>query len=282
MSLPTPDPAFRWTVEPWGHALRCAPLEAAAQHLFTSKQLRLPGPDGWAAAVASVGGSPDLLRRVKQVHGNVVRILARGDASHAEARPDGDAVVSNIAGLVLAVLVADCVPILVADRVTGAAGAIHAGWRGTCARVGPAAVESMSREFGTDPADLVAAIGPSIGPDDYEVGDVLIEAFQQAGHGAVDLARWFTRREGRLRLDLWSANRDQLTDAGLRPECVFACGLSTLADVEVFDSYRAAGERAGRMAAVIAVPSKASAIPSGGAPPSDESASPLSSRSGGG
>jgi len=257
MSLPSPDPAFRWTVEPWGHALRCAPLGAMTQHLFTSKQLQLPDPEGWAAAVASVGVSPDQLRRVKQVHGNAVRILARGDASHAGEKPDGDAVVSNIAGLVLAVLVADCVPILVVDRVTGAAGAIHAGWRGTCARVGPAAVASMRRAFGTDPSDLVAAIGPSIGPDDYEVGEALVGAFQQAGHGAGDLARWFTRRDGRLRLDLWSANRDQLIDAGVRPGRVFTCGLSTLAHAEVFDSYRAAGDRAGRMAAVIAVPSTA-------------------------
>ena len=254
MSLPIPDPAFRWTVEPWGHALRCAPLEAMAQHLFTSTQLRLPDSDGWAAAVASVGGSPAQLRRVKQVHGNVVRILARGDASHADARPDGDAVVSNIAGLVLAVLVADCVPILVADCVTGAAGAIHAGWRGTCARVGPAAVESMSREFGTDPADLVAAIGPSIGPDDYEVGDALIAAFQHAGHRAGDLARWFRRREARLSLDLWAANRDQLIGAGVQPGRISICGLSTLAHTGTFDSFRAEGARAGRMAALIATP----------------------------
>ena len=168
--------------------------------------------------------------------------------------------VSNIAGLVLAVQVADCVPILVADCVTGAAGAIHAGWRGTCARVGPAAVASMSREFGTDPADLVAAIGPSIGPDDYEVGDALIAAFQHAGHRAGDLARWFRRREARLRLDLWAANRDQLIDAGLRPERVFTCSLSTLAHAEVFDSYRAAGDRAGRTAAVIAVPPAATDV----------------------
>jgi len=257
MDLPIPDPAFRWTIEPWGPALRCEPLEAVAQHAFTSKQLRLPDPDGWAAAAASLGASPDRVRRVKQVHGNVVRVLKRGETTDedADAKPDGDAVVANVAGLVLAVLVADCVPIVVADRRGGAAGAIHAGWRGTCAQVGPTAIESMRRHFGTEPTDLVAAIGPSIGPEDYEVGDALIEAFQQAGHRAGDVARWFRRRDGRLLLDLWSANRDQLIDAGVPADQIFTCGLSTLAHTEVFDSFRSAGERAGRMAAVIAVPS---------------------------
>lgn len=256
MSLPPPAPAFRWTVEPWGHALRCTPLEAIAQHVFTSKQLQLPNSGGWAAAASSVGGAPQQVRRVKQVHGNLVRVLARGGTTEAdaEAEPDGDAIVSNVPGLALAVMVADCVPMIVADRASGAAGAIHAGWRGTCARVGPAAVEAMRHHFGTEPSDLTVAIGPSIGPGDYEVGESLIEAFQQAGHRAGDLARWFTHRDARLSLDLWAANRDQLIDAGVAAGRIFVCGLSTLAHPEIFDSYRSAGERAGRMAAVVAVP----------------------------
>lgn len=256
MNLPVPDPAFRWTVEPWGPALRCLPLEATAQHAFTSKQLQLPSDGCWAGAAASVGASAAQLRRVRQVHGNVVRVLRRGrtDDADAAARPDGDAIVSNVAGLVLAVLVADCVPIVVADRTTGAAGAIHAGWRGTCARVGATAVTAMHRHFETSPSDLIAAIGPSIGPDDYEVGEALVDEFRQAGHAAGDLARWFSRRDGRLYLDLWSANRDQLINAGVRPDRIFSCGLSTLAHTDVFPSFRAAGERAGRMAAVVAVP----------------------------
>ena len=256
MNDPVPDPTFHWTVEPWGRALRCAPLEVVAQHVFTSKQLKLPDPDGWTAAAASVGGTTNQVRRVKQVHGNVVRVLKRGETgvADAEAKPDGDAVVSNVAGLLLAVMVADCVPIIVADRTSGAAGAIHAGWRGTSARVGPAALESMRRHFGTDPSDLTVAIGPSIGPDDYQVGEALIETFQQAGHAASDLARWFRRRDSRLLLDLWAANRDQLIDAGVQADRIFTCGLSTLAHTEVFDSFRSAGERAGRMAAIVAVP----------------------------
>ncbi len=261
MSLPIPDPAFHWTVEPWGRALRCGPLEAIAQHAFTSKQLKLPDPAAWAAAAATVGGVEAQVRRVRQVHGNVVRVLRHGVPREADAsaRPDGDALVSNEPGLVLAVLVADCVPIVIADRTAGAAGAIHAGWRGTCARIGPAAVRTMGREFGTDPANLVAAIGPSIGPEDYEVGEALVEAFRQAGHQESDLARWFLRRDARPHLDLWAANRDQLIDAGLLAEGIFTCGLSTLAHTNVFDSYRSAGPHAGRMAAIVRVPAPRSA-----------------------
>ena len=259
MTLPQPDAAFRWSHEPWGAALRCRRLEAAAQHLFTSKQLALPDLDSWRDATASVGSTPDRLMRVKQVHGNVVRVLKRGDvrADAADVRPDGDAIVSNEAGLVLAVMVADCVPIVVVDPVRGAAAAIHAGWRGTCARVAPAAIATMVREFGSKPADLLAAIGPSVGAADYEVGESLVDAFRASGHDAADVDRWFLRTTAKPHLDLWSANRDQLRRSGLAADHIYICGLSTVSHTEIFDSYRVDGERAGRMAALIVVPSPA-------------------------
>src|SRR5688572_18521143 len=205
MTLPQPDAAFHWKREAWGFALRCRRLETAAQHLFTSKQLALPDADSWQAALASVAASPDRLMRVKQVHGNIVRVLRRGELPEGAAatRPDGDAIVSNYPGLVLAVVVADCVPILIVDRAQGTAAAVHAGWRGTCARVAPTAIEVMRREFGTRPDDLIAAIGPSAGPDDYEVGDAVREAFRSAGHQSRDLDRWFIRSTVKPHLDLW-------------------------------------------------------------------------------
>jgi polyphenol oxidase len=256
MMLPTPDPAFHWSSEPWGHALRCAPLGAHAQHLFTSRQLALPDPESWKAALASLGATPDQLMRVKQVHGNTVRVLAKGTtaADAASERPDGDAVVSNQPGHALAVMVADCVPLLVCDPVAGAAAAIHAGWRGTCARIAQAAIETMVREFGSSPADLVVAIGPSAGPRDYVVGDSLITAFQDAGHPASEIDRWFSRQDGQLRLDLWAANTQQLIHAGVPSKRVFASGLSTMSHPGIFDSYRIDGEKAGRMAGIIVVP----------------------------
>ena len=259
MTPPTPNAAFYWSREPWGTALRSAPLNSVAQHLFTSRQLEFPGDRAWREAVSSIGGSTELLMRVKQVHGNAVRIVRRDrltESTHLD-KPEADAVVSNLEGATLAVLVADCVPILIADPESGAAGAVHAGWRGTCASVVTAAVASMVREFNSKPAAMVAAIGPSIGPDDYEVGDSLIEAFKSAGHDDRDIDRWFRRSTGKPHLDLWSANRDQLIAAGLRPDHIDLCGLSTLPYPDVFASYRRDAERAGRMAALIRVPSHA-------------------------
>ena len=259
MTLPAPDPAFHWTSEVWGDALRCRPLSRSAQHLFTSRQLALPNPEAWSPALASVGSTIDRLMRVKQVHGNVVRILKRGDVPGpaADLRPDGDAIVSNVRGQALAVMVADCVPILICDPVRGAAAAVHAGWRGTCARIAPTAIEAMRREFGSEPADLIAAIGPSVGPQDYEVGDALITAFTDAGHSRSDVDRWFIRTAPKPHLDLWSANTDQLMQAGIPAAAISRCGLSTVSHPDIFDSYRVDGERAGRMAGIIVVPAPA-------------------------
>lgn len=268
---PTPGGAFRWERETWGHALRCVPLASVAQHLFTSAQPPLPLGDGgrvgaaardrdeaWRLVAASVGARRDQVRRVRQVHGNAVRVIARGVDAGAGAmeKPDGDAVVSNVPGLMLAVLVADCVPILLAEAASGAAAAIHAGWRGTCAGIVNAAVERMASGFGTRPEDMVCAIGPSIGPDDYEVGDSLLADFTAAGYDPGALARWFRRGEGdgRLFLDLWQANQDQLIAAGVRPERIHLCGLSTFRHPGWLESYRRDGPGAGRMVAAVSVP----------------------------
>jgi polyphenol oxidase len=263
MTLPRPDATFHWTSETWGDALRCRSLSAVTQHLFTSKQLPLPDDAAWRAALASVASTPDRLMRVKQVHGNIVRILKKGElpADARAQRPDGDAIVSNEAGLALAVMVADCVPILLCDPVRGAAAAIHAGWRGTCARVAPVAIAAMQRAFGTNPSNLIAAIGPSVGPADYQVGESLITSFLEAGHSQSSVERWFRRAGGNLFLDLWAANVDQLVDAGVGAADIFLCGLSTVSRPDVFDSYRVEGERAGRMSGIIVVPTPYRSVP---------------------
>jgi polyphenol oxidase len=258
MTLPAPNVAFHWSDEPWGPALRCTALERDAQHLFTSRQLPLreSPATAWRDAAASIGAGPDHVARIRQVHGRTVHVIREGSAPARVGgeMPEADAVVSNHPGLVLAVQVADCVPILLADRRRGVAAAVHAGWRGTRAGIAAAAVEAMTHAFGSDPADVAAAIGPSIGACCYEVGDEVFESFRSAADER-SLAAWFTRSDiGSLRLDLWAANREQLRSAGLREARVFAARLCTQTHVEVFHSYRVAGPSAGRMAALIRVP----------------------------
>lgn len=282
MRLPASDPAFRWSDEAWGLALRCRPLEPVAQHLFTTKQLalRVPAPpDGagvsrlessaaaWTQAAAALGASLPQVMTVHQVHGRGIRVLRQGAVGPGacDEHPEADAIVSNVTGLVLAVKVADCVPVLIADPETGAAGAVHAGWRGTCARVVDAAIDAMAREFGSRPRDLFVALGPSIGPCCYEVGGELLVAFRAAGFDESRLARWFTAApSGSLVLDVALANRDQIHEAGVPRDRIHDVRLCTRTHASLFASYRAEGPAAGRMAGLIRVPGPRTALPRAG------------------
>ena len=258
LPLPAPPPDFHWTEEPWGPMLRCRALDPVAQHGFTSRQLGLrpgePAGPAWTAAAASVGCAVPRIGRVRQVHGAVVRVVRAGELAHPA--PDADAAVTRDPGTAVAVVAADCVPILLADPATGAVAAVHAGWRGTAANIVGATIETLTREWGVAPASLVAAIGPSIGPCCYVVGPELRANFEQAGHAAPLVDRWFSVRDGQLVLDLWAANGDLLAAAGLRPANIHAAGLCTQTHRAVFESYRADGAEAGRMAAVVVAPSR--------------------------
>jgi len=270
MSGPALADGFHWSEEPWGRALRSRPLAQVADHLFTSFPLRLRGgsareeEEEWARVAATIGVPPDHLLRLHQVHGNAIVIAGRTDAGGtsvpAQDRtsgqggvrtwPEGDILLTGDPSVALAVQVADCVPLLVADPRSGAVAAAHAGWRGTAAGVAATTVAAMTRRFSADPADLVVVAGPSIGPCCYTVGPDLVEAFTQAGF-EVGVSRWFTTDEGQLRLDLWAATRDQLVAAGVRPGNVHLARLCTADHPAVFPSYRRDGKGTGRIAAVV-------------------------------
>ena len=259
INLPPLPAAFRWRREVWGHALGCVALEPYAQHVFTTRQLQLHVPDtlrAWELVAEAAGSAADQLCRIKQVHGRAIRVVRQEEITPdaQAARPEADAVISNASGAVLAVQVADCVPMLLVDTRRPAAAAVHAGWRGTCAGIGAATVEALSREFGSKPSDLMVAIGPSIGACCYEVGPELLDAFRAAGGTEQQLSRWFIRAAGALRLDLWAANVDQLIAAGVSGDRIHLSELCTQTNAEIFDSYRAAGTSAGRMIAAVRVP----------------------------
>ena len=169
---------------------------------------------------------PSNVRLIRQVHGATVAFARRGEPE-SWTMPEADAVITDDASAAIAVRVADCAPVLIADRRLGVVAAVHAGWRGTMQSIVVEGVEALTREFGSRPSDLIAAIGPCLGPCCGEVGPEVVDAFRAAGHGEQVLERWFSDgATGRPYLDLWQANRDQLVASGLSgmrcssPACV--------------------------------------------------------------
>ncbi len=172
---------------------------------------------------------------LKQVHG------ARAVRAPWEGTPEADAGTATEPGWILGVETADCLPMLLVDPGRRAVAAVHAGWRGTAAGVAAAAVEAL-RASGSRPEDLLAALGPAIGPCCYEVGEELRQAFGPRGSG-------FFRPgpRGRPHLDVRAANRRQLVLAGLRTEQIQDVDECTRCREDLYHSYRREGRGAGRM-----------------------------------
>jgi polyphenol oxidase len=272
--LPQPSEAFYWAQGSGGPALVCRPLEPIARHLYTTRHWTLgvttPGGerDGWAQVAAELELENARLVRVRQVHGALV-VVAREEKRERDAADQADIIVTDAAGLGLAVQVADCVPLLLGDERTAAVAAAHAGWRGLAAGVPSAAVSALAHEFGSRPSDLVAAIGPSIGACCYEVGTEVRDRFEAAGFGRGPIARWFRAeprpssrnpsmpglprplRSGHWFFDGWLAARDQLEEAGVPAARIFVAELCTASHPDTLCSYRLEGPAAGRMAGAI-------------------------------
>jgi YfiH family protein len=176
-----------------------------------------------------------------QVHGADVRLIKNAsDAKPAENAPGEtvycDAIVSDAPGVLAGVKTADCLPILLADPVTGAYAAIHAGWRGTLARVAMKGLEQMRREYGTAADDVMVAIGPAAGACCYEIGTEVIEAFNTQFPDEYDLFR--PTCENRACIDLLRVNRSQFTGMGVKEDNIFTAPLCTMCRTDLFFSYR--------------------------------------------
>jgi YfiH family protein len=181
-----------------------------------------------------------------QVHGANVLVLREADSQWPP--PKADALVTDRVGLPLGMRFADCVPLLFYDPVKKVLGMAHAGWRGTAAGVGPATVEAMGETFGCRPADIVAGIGPSIGPARYEVG-LEVAAAIGAAFGDVDgLIVYPNGGSARPHLDLWEANRRALQMAGVKQ--IEVAAMCTASNVDEFYSHRAEAGRTGRFGAL--------------------------------
>jgi len=170
-----------------------------------------------------------------QVHGDGVRVV-KTQVEAANSNDKFDALISNLEKFLVGVKTADCVPVLLGDRKTQTFAAAHAGWRGTVQSIVRKSVEKMTETFGTDPKDLICAIGPAAGCESYEIGKDVIDAF--AANFSTS-GKYFTEtREGHALIDLPLANKDQLIDAGVPEDNIFTAPFCTMTRTDLFFSYR--------------------------------------------
>lgn len=187
--------------------------------------------------------------RVAVVDEDTVRAGPRGAETQDDALAGTDAVITAVPGIALCVMLADCVPVVVYDPDHHVVGVAHAGWRGTVARISSATVRTMRDRFGSNPARLVAAVGPSISPTAYEVGADVADAARAAFGDDVGQVVLPAAAHGKWRFDLWRANALDLEQAGLPSPAIEVAGVSTTDHLDELYSHRA--ERAtGRFATI--------------------------------
>jgi YfiH family protein len=225
-------------------------------------------------AEAVTGNPATPLVALKQIHSNLV--LLAGDADASREQPHrADGLITDEPGLLLGIQTADCIPVLVADSKQRVVAAFHAGWRGTVQRIVEAGVGRMRLEFGCQPEDLVAAIGPGIGPCCFAVGEEVLSGFESQFTYARELfcdvydsdairkkypmlfltqcAPGHSPIGPSLHLNLAEANRRQLLAAGLKPRSIQMVGGCTSCQRELFFSHRGSQGHAGRMMSVIGI-----------------------------
>lgn len=242
---------------------------------FTKDDTRENVERNRAKLLLSIGAgekrNPWPLVSLRQIHSDLIHVVRSAEP----ARLTGDGLITNAPGIALAVMTADCLPVLLVDRKNRAVGAFHAGWRGTVQRIAEKGLGIMRHEFGTRPRDVVAATGPGIQQCCYEVGEELREQFRsQFGYGDElfhevkhsDMVRekypllFMNKRAPghgdlciKLHLDLREANRRQLLDAGVPRNQITALEHCTSCDTKMLFSHRAEKGRTGRMMAVIGI-----------------------------
>ena len=193
----------------------------------------------------------------QQTHTTNVRLVTEEDRGKGIVRErdytDVDGLITDVPGICLVTTYAYCVPLYFADPVKKAIGLSHSGWRGTVGRIGQKTIEKMQQYFGSDPSDILAAIGPSVCMDCYEVSEDVILRFQKV----FDKQDWgdlfYEKPGGKYQLNLWKANEIIFREAGILPEHMAVTNLCTHCNSSILYSHRAQGERRGNLCAFLAL-----------------------------
>ena len=199
----------------------------------------------------AIGVSPGDMTFTHQTHTTNVAVVKEKD--RGGRFPETDGMVTNVPGICLVTFYADCVPLFFVDPVRKAIGLSHSGWRGTVGKIGRVTVERMKEEYGTDPQDVIAAVGPSICQDCYEVSEDVIQEFQKAFDKSVWGELFYQKENGKYQLNLWKANEVVFREAGIQKEHIAVTNICTHCNPEILFSHRATGEKRGNLSAFLAL-----------------------------
>lgn len=225
-------------------------------HAFTTRQGGLGArnnssrhPDEWTAVASAFGVSIDRVVTVNQAHGE--NIVTVNDLNVRDIRTvHADAMITSVPGIALGVETADCVPVLLFDPMKPAVAAVHAGWRSTVKKIVQKAIHRMHEEFGSEAAQLIAAIGPAIGPECYEVDEPVMGPVREACSFWEEVST--PRGNDHWGLDLVKANKIELMQVGLQEKNIHSLGMCTACRKDLFYSFRSEG-MTGRMLSVIMI-----------------------------
>ena len=193
----------------------------------------------------------------QQTHTTNVRKVTLEDKGKGLTRKldyqDIDGLITNVPGLCLSTFYADCVPLYFVDPVKKAIGLSHSGWRGTVGKIGCVTVQKMQEEYGSNPENIIAAIGPSICQDCYEVSEDVIVEFQNHFDKKYWKDLYYKKENGKYQLNLWKANEIVLEEAGVLKEHIAVTNLCTCCNHETLFSHRASKGKRGNLAAFLAL-----------------------------
>ena len=189
-----------------------------------------------------------------QVHGTVIKEVTDPFTTREELE-GVDALITDVPGVAISVRTADCIPVLLYDPVHRAVAAVHDGWRGTVLRLSQKVIAEMHCRYGTNPADLKAVIGPGIGPESFQVGQEVVDAFALAGFPMEQILKDCGPKaptadnpmNGGLHIDLWKANQWLLEEVGVQASNIQVTGICTYINNDRFYSARREGIKCGRI-----------------------------------
>jgi YfiH family protein len=190
-----------------------------------------------------------------QTHTTNIRVVTEKDRgmglSKASEIKDTDALITNVKGIQLTVFGADCVPVFLLDTQKDAIGMVHAGWRGTANGIVKKTVEKMQEVYGTEPKDILAGIGPSIGQCCFQVDDPVVSLFQENLDFAHEVIQNDPAEAGKYKIDLWKTNQKLLMQAGVPYENIEISKICTMCHTDLFYSHRVMGDARGNMAGIM-------------------------------